>query len=76
VDAIVLTVLVLAEKRQVEENSQRLGIGGEDDNLRDTSVQGLGGLVGALLQLTGVCWKRESVRVQMAYQSSEGWDIR
>lgn len=48
------SVLVLAEKRQVEKDGQRSGIGGEDDNLRDTSVESLGGLVGALLQLAVV----------------------
>jgi len=35
--------LVLAEKRQVEENLQRLSVGGHDNELRDTAVQGLGG---------------------------------
>lgn len=44
-------VLVLAEKRQVEEDGQRGGVGGEDDDLRDTSVEGLGGLVGTEGQL-------------------------
>lgn len=48
------SVLVLAEKRQVEKDGQRRGVGGQDDDLRDTSVEGLGGLVGALLQLAVV----------------------
>jgi len=48
------SVLVLAKKRQVEENGQRRSVGGEDDNLRDTSVEGLGGLVGTLLELAVV----------------------
>jgi hypothetical protein len=48
------SVLVLAEKRQVEEDGQRSSVGGEDDNLRDTSVEGLGGLVGTLLELAVV----------------------
>jgi hypothetical protein len=51
---IELTVLVLTEKRQVQENGQRLGIGSEDDQLRNTSVEGLGGLVGSLLQLSSI----------------------
>lgn len=38
----------------MEEDRKRGGVGGEDDDFRDTSVQGLGGLVGALLQLAGV----------------------
>lgn len=48
------SVLVLAEKRQVEKDGQRGGVGGQDDDLRDTSVEGLGGLVGTLLQLAVV----------------------
>lgn len=39
----------------MEENSEGLSVGSEDDNLRDTTVQGLGGLVGTLLELTGIC---------------------
>ena len=38
----------------MEKDGQRGGIGGEDDNLRDTSVEGLGGLVGTLLELAVV----------------------
>lgn len=48
------SVLVLAEKRQVEKDGQRRGVGSQDDDLRDTSVEGLGGLVGTLLQLAVV----------------------
>lgn len=44
-------VLVLSEEGQVQDNSQGRGIGGEDDDLGGTTVQGLGGLVGTLLQL-------------------------
>lgn len=38
----------------MEKDGQRGGVGGEDDDLRDTSVEGLGGLVGTLLQLAVV----------------------
>ena len=48
---IFVTNLVFAEKWKVEENFQWLSIGGHDDEVGDTSVQSLGGLVGALLQL-------------------------
>lgn len=34
----------------MEENGERSSVGGQDDNLADTSVKGLGALVGALLQ--------------------------
>jgi hypothetical protein len=47
----VWNVLVFAEERQVEKDSKRGGVGGEDDQLADTTVEGLGGLVGTLLQL-------------------------
>lgn len=50
----VCDVLVLAEKRDVEEDGKRSGVGGEDDDFGDTTVEGLGGLVGTLLQLTVV----------------------
>ena len=38
----------------MEQDSERGGVGGEDNDLRDTTVEGLGGLVGALLQLAVV----------------------
>jgi hypothetical protein len=43
-DVDVGDVLVLAEKRQVEEDGERGGVGGEDDQLADTTVESLGGL--------------------------------
>lgn len=47
-------VLVLAEERKMEENGEGYGVGGENDQLRNTAVQRLGGLVGTLLQLAEV----------------------
>merc|ERR1719378_1867049 len=44
-------ILILAEKRNVEKNLQRLAVSCQDDELRLASVQGLGGLVGSLPQL-------------------------
>jgi hypothetical protein len=44
-------VFVLAEKRDVEEDLQGLGISSENNELGLTSVEGLGGLVGALSHL-------------------------
>ena len=44
-------VLVLAEERQVEQNLNGLGVGGHDDELGNTTVEGLGSLVGSLLEL-------------------------
>jgi len=44
-------VLVLAEEGQVEDNGERVGVAGEDDELRDGAVERLDGLVSALLEL-------------------------
>ncbi len=38
----------------MEEDGQWSGVGSEDDDLGDTAVEGLGGLVGTLLQLAVV----------------------
>ena len=50
-DVDVGDVLVLAEQRQVQEDGEGRGVGGEDDDLGDAAVERLGGLVGTLLQL-------------------------
>ena len=47
-------VLILAQQRQVQEDLERLSVGGHDDQVGDAAIQGLGGLVGALLQLLHV----------------------
>lgn len=47
-------LLVLAKEGQVEKNGERGSVCCEDNDLRDTTVQGLGSLVGSLLQLTEV----------------------
>ena len=44
-------VLVLAEQWQVQDDLERLRVGGEDDEVGDATVERLGGLVGALLEL-------------------------
>ena len=44
-DEDVRDVLVLAQEGQVKDNLDRLDVGGHDDELADTSVKGLGGLV-------------------------------
>jgi len=44
-------VLVLGEERQVKQNLEGLGVGGEHDKLGDAAVQRLRGFVRALLQL-------------------------
>lgn len=38
----------------MEQDGQGRGVGGEDDDLGDTAVEGLGGFVGALFQLAVV----------------------
>ena len=47
-------VLVLAEQRQMQQDLERLRVGGEHDELTDAAVQRLGRLVGPLLQLAVV----------------------
>lgn len=54
-------VLVLAEEGKVEEDGERGGVGREDDDLGDTTVEGLGRLVGTLLQLTVVAGLLDNV---------------
>ena len=44
-------VLVLAEERDVEENLQRFSIGGKNNELGLTAIEGLGRFVGALAHL-------------------------
>jgi hypothetical protein len=53
-DVDVGDVLVLAEEGKVEQDGEGAGVSGEDDDLADTAVEGLGGLVGALLELAVV----------------------
>jgi hypothetical protein len=38
-----MTNLILAKERKVEQDFQRLGISGHDDQRGDTTVEGLGG---------------------------------
>ena len=45
------TYLVLAQEWQMQDDFKRLGIGGQNDEIGKASVQSLGGLVGAFLQL-------------------------
>mmetsp|Transcript_21667 Transcript_21667/g.39581 ORF Transcript_21667/g.39581 Transcript_21667/m.39581 type:complete len:210 (+) Transcript_21667:171-800(+) len=42
-------VLVFAEQREVQQNLDRVGVTSEDDQIGNTAVEGLGRLVGALL---------------------------
>lgn len=56
----------------MEQDGQGLGVGGEDDNLRDTTVEGLGGLVGALLELAGVCDMLASIRGGRSARAKDG----
>lgn len=55
-------VLVLSQERDVEQNSQRSGVGSKNDNLSGTTVQGLGGLVGTLLELAVVAGRLDQVQ--------------
>jgi hypothetical protein len=57
-DVDVGDILVLAEKRQVEEDGERGGVGGEDNQLADTTVESLGGLrkVNIFLEYISYSW--------------------
>lgn len=48
-DVDVWDVLVLAEEGQVHEDGEGSSVSGQEDDLGDTTVEGLGGLVGTLL---------------------------
>lgn len=80
-------VFVLAQEWQVEQDLDWLRVGSHDDELRDTSVQRLRGLVGTLLELSQVLGlldqvedllaqagvgKRERLRVWCGHCSA-GW---
>jgi len=47
-------VLIFTKKRQVEENLDGLSVGGEHNEFADTTIEGLGGFIGSLLQLAVV----------------------
>jgi hypothetical protein len=53
----------------MEENGERGSISCKDDNFADTTVQGLGGFVGALLQLTVVGCLLDNVENFLSYTS-------
>ena len=44
-------VLILAQERQVEDDFEGLGIGGEDNQIGQTAIQTFGGLISTFLQL-------------------------
>jgi hypothetical protein len=50
-DEYVRDILILAKKRQVKKDLDRFRIRCQDDQLTDTAVQRLGGLIGSLFDL-------------------------
>lgn len=50
----VRNVLVFTQQRQVQQDFDWLSVGSHNDELRDTSVQSLGGFVSTLLELSQV----------------------
>jgi hypothetical protein len=50
-DEHVRNILILAKKRQVKKDLNRLGVRRQDDQLTDSAVQSLGGLIGSLFDL-------------------------
>jgi len=62
----------------MEEDSKRLSVSGHDDEVGDTTVEGLGGLVGSLLQLlvvVGRLNKLEDVVGELSISEGEGFGI-
>ena len=54
-----MTYLIFAEEGKVEDDLQGFGVGGKDNKVSKATVQGLRGLVGALLQLYHVTKEAE-----------------
>jgi hypothetical protein len=67
-------VLVLAEQRQVQQNLQRLGVGGHHDELADAAVERLGRFVGALLQLAVVGGLLDDVEDLLRQRGVREWE--
>jgi hypothetical protein len=44
-------ILVLTKERKMKKNLERFSVSSHDDDVRDTAVQSLGGLVGTFLEL-------------------------
>lgn len=71
-------VLVLAQERKMQDNLDGRSVGSHDDELGDTTVQGLGGLVSALLQLTkvgGLLDEIEDLVGQLGISEREGTGV-
>jgi hypothetical protein len=49
------TVLVFTKERKVEQDRKGFGVLGQDEQLRDATIQRLGRFVGSSLELTSVC---------------------
>lgn len=74
-----LTILVLAEQRQVQQDFNRLRVCGHDDELADAAVERLGGLVGTLLELLVVrslLRQIEDLLRQLRIRQREGFRVR
>ena len=66
-------VFVLAQEWQVKDDLKRLGVGGKHDEIRNTSVESLGGLVGALLEELEVLGLVEEVEDVLAHLVVSLW---
>ena len=67
-------VLVLTQQRQVQQDLDGLGVSGHDDELGDTSVQGLGGLISTLLQLSQVLGLLDHVKDLLGQAGVGQWE--
>jgi len=62
----------------MEENLERLGVSGEDDELSSTTIEGLGGFVGSLLELPvvgGLLHEVEDLLRERGVREGEGFVV-
>ena len=50
-ECLIITYLVFAKEGKMEDDLQGLGVSGKDNEIGEATVESLGGLIGALLQL-------------------------
>jgi hypothetical protein len=77
-DVDVGNVLVLTQQGQVQNDREGGGVGGENDELGGTTVKGLGGLVGALLDLavvSGLLHEVEEALGEGLIGDGPGWGV-
>lgn len=70
-DVNVGDVLVLSQERQVKNNAEGVGIRGEENKLGNTTVEGLGGLVGCKEKVSSCSVEAKEVTQLVASERQE-----